>query len=79
MCFKQISGGGGGGWGEGKYTIPRFFSTFNYDQGPVVRRPISASKVVSRIISFLCYFQSIQSSTYRQKELKLKCFLSFQI
>ena len=25
-----------------KYTIPRFFSTFNYDQGPVVRRPISA-------------------------------------
>ena len=58
MCFKQISGergrwgeGAGGGREKentnlvprsSKYTIPRFFSTFNNDQGPGVRRPISA-------------------------------------
>ena len=35
------------------------------------------SKVFSWII--FCYFQGFQSSTYRQKELKLRCFLSFQI
>ena len=29
--------------------------------------------------NFLCYFWSFQSSNCRQKELKLKCFLSFQI
>ena len=59
---------------------------------PVLRRPISAqpwdkfnlgffflcSKAFSRII-FCLIFQSFHSSTCRQKELKLKCFLSFKI
>ena len=50
-------------------------------EGRLVLNPRFPFLVFKSIFSdnFLSYFQSFQSSTCGQKELKLNCFLSFQI